>query len=44
MKTKEKRQADALKVLKPNTQKLTFKNIIPEHVLNEEAENELNKI
>ena len=39
-KTTEK-QVDALK---PNSQELKNKNMIPEDILNEEAENELNKI
>ena len=30
--------------MKPNTQELTIKNIIPERLLNNEAKNELNKI
>ena len=38
------KQGEALKVLKPNTQKLTIKNVIPENTLTEEAKNELNKI
>ena len=39
-----KKQVEALKVSKPNTQKLTTKNVIPENTLSEEAKNELNKI
>ena len=39
-----KKQGDALKVLKPNTQVLTIKNIIPEDILGDEAKDELNKI
>ena len=40
----EKKQVDALEVLKPITQKLTIKDAIPENKLPEEAKNELNKI
>ena len=43
MKNKEK-QIEALKVSKPNTQKLPIKDVIPENTLTEEAKNELNKI
>ena len=32
-----------MEVLKPNTQKLTIKEAIPENSLSEEAENQLNK-
>ena len=39
-----KKQVEALEVLKPNTQKLTIKDAIPENKLTEEAKNELNKI
>ena len=39
-----KKQVEALKVLKPNSQKLTIENVIPENILAEEAKNELNKI
>ena len=39
-----KKQVEALKVLKPNSQKLTTENVIPENILAEEAKNELNKI
>ena len=39
-----KKQVEALEVLKPNTQKLTIKDAIPENRLNEESKNELNKI
>ena len=39
-----KKQVEALEVLKPNTQKLTIKDAIPENTLTEEAKNELNKI
>ena len=35
---------NALKDLKPNIQELTIKNIVPEDVLNDKANNELNKI
>ena len=38
------KQIDALKNLKPYTQELTIKNIIPEYISNDEAKNELNKI
>ena len=34
----------ALEVLKPNTQKLTIKDAIPESTLSEEVKNKLNKI
>ena len=33
-----------MKVLKPNTQKLTIKDSIPENTLTEETKNELNEI
>ena len=39
-----KKQVEALEVLKPNTQKLTIKDAIPENTLTEEAKNKLNKI
>ena len=39
-----KKQVDALEALKPNTQELAIKNMIPEDILNDEAKNELNKI
>ena len=39
-----KKQVEALEVLKPNTQKLTIKDVIPENTLSEEAKNQLNKI
>ena len=39
----EKKQVDALEALKPNTQELAIKNMIPEDILNDEAKNELNK-
>ena len=39
IKTNEKQE-----VLKPNTQKLTIKDAIPENTLTEEAKKELNKI
>ena len=39
-----KKQVEALKVLKPNTQKLTIKYAIPENILTAEAKNEHNKI
>ena len=38
-----KKQVDALEALKPNTQELAIKNMIPEDILNDEAKNELNK-
>ena len=41
--TERKKQVDALKVLKPNSQKLKIKNVISENTLSEEAKNELNK-
>ena len=39
-----KKQVEALEVLKPNTQKLSIKDVIPENTLTEEAKNELNEI
>ena len=39
-----KKQAEALEVLKPTTQKVTTKEVIPEHTLSEEAKNRLNKV
>ena len=39
-----KKQIEALEVLKPNNQKLSFKDLIPENTFSEEAKNELNKI
>ena len=39
-----KKQAEAVEVLKPITQKLRIKDAIPENTLSEEAKNELNKI
>ena len=33
-----------IELLKPNVQKLTIKDVIPENTLTEEAKNELNKI
>ena len=39
-----KKQVEALKVLKPNAQKLTIKYAIPENILTAEAKNEYNKI
>ena len=41
---KKKKQFEALKVSKPNTQKLTIKDAIPKNTLTEEAKNELNMI
>ena len=43
MKNKEK-TTETLEILKPNTQKLTIKDAIPENELAEDAKNELNKI
>ena len=37
-------QVQALKVLKPDVQKLTIKDVIPENQLNEEAKNEIERI
>ena len=34
---KGEKQVDALKNLKPNTQELTIKNMIPEDILNDKA-------
>ena len=39
-----KKQVEAVEVLKPITQKLRIKDVIPENTLSEEAKNELNKI
>ena len=39
-----KKLVDALKVLKPNIQKLSIKDAIRENKLSEQAKNELNKI
>ena len=39
-----KKQVEALEVLKPNVQKFTIKDVIPEITLTEEAKNELSKI
>ena len=39
-----KKQVKTLEVLKPNTQKLTIKDVIPENTFSEEAKNQLNKI
>ena len=39
-----KKQFDALKNLKPRTQELTIKDMIPEDILNEEVKNELNQV
>ena len=39
-----KEQVEALEVLKPNTQKLTIKDMILENKLSEEAKNKLDKI
>ena len=38
-----KRQFEALEVLKPNVQKLTINDVIPENTLSKEAKNELNR-
>ena len=43
-KKRRKKQVEALAVVKPNIQKLTTKDAIPENTLTEEAKNELNKI
>ena len=43
MKNKEKK-VEALEVLKPSTQILTIKDVIPESTLSAEAKNELNKM
>ena len=40
----EKKQVEALKVLKPTEQKLTIKDATPEDQLNEEVKNEIEKI
>ena len=39
-----KKQVDTLKNLKPRTQELTIKDMIPEDILNEEVKNELNQV
>ena len=39
-----KKQVEASEILKPNTQKLTIKDVVPENAWNEEAKNELNKV
>ena len=39
-----KNQVKALEVLKPNTQKLSIKNVILKNTLKQEAKNELNTI
>ena len=39
-----KKQAEALKVLEPNSQKLTIKDPIPKNTLSGDAKNELHKI
>ena len=39
-----KKQVEALEILKPITQKLIIKDVIPENTLTEEAKNELKKI
>ena len=44
MKNKGKKQAKALEVLEPNTQKLPIKGFIPESLSSEEAKNELIKL
>ena len=44
MQNKKKKQVEALEILKPITQKLTTKDVIPENTLSEEAKNQLNKI
>ena len=44
MEDQDKKQVEALEVLKPNTKKITIKDAIPENALSEEAKNQLNKI
>ena len=39
-----KKQVKTLEVLKPNTQKLSIKNVILKNTLKQEAKNELNTI
>ena len=39
-----KKEVEALQVLKPITQKLTIKDVVPENKLSEEVKNELHKI
>ena len=39
MKNKEKKEFEALEVLKSNVQKLTIKDVIPENTLTEEPKN-----
>ena len=39
-----KKEVEALQVLKPITQKLTIKDVVPEDKLSEEVKNELHKI
>ena len=40
---KQRKKVEALEVLKPNTQKLKIKDVIPENTLSEEAKTELNE-
>ena len=42
MKNKKKKQVEALEVLKPNIQKLTTKDVIPENILTEDDKAALN--
>ena len=44
LKIKKKNQVDDLEALKPNTQELTIKNMIPENILNDKATDELRKV
>ena len=44
MEDQDKKQFEALEVLKPNTKNLTIKDTILENTLSEEAKNQLNKI
>ena len=44
MEEQGKKQVAALEILKPNIQKLTVGDVIPENTLTEEVENELSKI
>ena len=39
-----KKHVEAFEVLKPNIQKLTIKDVIPENILSEEAKIKLNEI
>ena len=44
MRNKEKKQVEALEVLKPNIQELTIRDAIAENELTDEAKNEPSKI